>query len=147
MTAKPLLSPAGSPGNLQDIGDALKALANLQACHDASVEQVSRLEANLTEARAKIEELEAAVTDAESEANDARGEAEDAEERAREAEREADAMSESLDYTLAALVNVREALFSGGDTRKAREDLDIILNRMAPSWRCGGCNVGQVELY
>jgi septal ring factor EnvC (AmiA/AmiB activator) len=45
-------------GNIQDISDALQALANLQALHDAGMEQVSRLEADLTEARNKIEELE-----------------------------------------------------------------------------------------
>lgn len=50
--------PAQKAANIQDIRDALEALANLTIAHEASLDQVSRLEADRTEARNRIEELE-----------------------------------------------------------------------------------------
>lgn len=57
--AKQLTTTPAPTGNIQDIRDAIEALANMHAIHDAALDQISRLEADRTELRNKVEELEA----------------------------------------------------------------------------------------
>lgn len=146
----PMINLAGSPGNLQDVSDLQQMLAQTQAEIVMLKKQAQRFRAKGVELFQHIEKLKDEIEDEKSNAENIQSDLNDAEERADEAEAEARELREAMEHRaveLVELIRVRDALFNGGDVRAAREDLDILLNRMEPSWRCGGCNVGQAELY
>lgn len=144
---KPMHSPAGTPGNMQDVSDLQQMLAQSQA-------EI----ATLTKSNAHLKKTVATLTeqrdDSQSTIADLRKKVESLEEKieADETEELRERISELEDAMFMqgedaqSLIQIREGLFRG-DAARAREDLEIFLNRLVPTWRCGGCNVGQMEIY
>ncbi|WP_072389769.1 hypothetical protein [Hyphomicrobium sp. CS1GBMeth3] len=144
---KPLHDLAGDPGNPQDVSDLQQMLAQTQAelaaerksnkllkkTVETLTEQRDSSQSTIAELRQKLETLEDEYEP--DEVNQLR-------DRVNELEESVALQGDDI----LNLIQIREKLFRG-DAAIAREDLDILLNRVSPSWRCGGCNVGQLELY
>jgi TolA-binding protein len=129
-------APTEQSSNIQDISDALKALANLQELHEAGMEQVSGLEADLTEARSKIEDLEGELKDTRMEADGAKKSLDDAEDRIDDLEGQVEDLKASAlqDEELRDLATARR-LIKGGDVSGGVHELERVLDRSFDSWR------------
>jgi len=73
-TAKPILDPAGTPGNMQDVKDLQHMLANTLTLLETSEKRVATLTAEVAELQEKLDAKSTALTTVEGELEDAKGE-------------------------------------------------------------------------
>lgn len=130
-------STASKTQNIQDISDALEALAQMHVLHDAMQDQISRLEADRTELRNKVEELE-------NEARDRASEISGLQDKLDNAEIKIDDL-EDLPITDAehvpTLVKIRD-LICRGDSKEARWQIEQLLHNLDSAWSCSGSRAG-----
>lgn len=136
---------ASKTQNIQDISDALEALAQMHVMHDAMQDQISRLEADRTELRNKVEELEQEARDREDEIDALRSDIADLEDEINDAESKYDGDLEELQNHHAGdvptLVKIRD-LICRGDSKEARWQIEQLLHNLDSAWSCSGSRAG-----
>jgi len=130
--------------NIQDISEALEALAQMHVLHDAIHDQVSRLEADRAELRNKVEALEQEVRNGKGKIEDLRSEIANLEDKLNDADSENEDL-ECLQRRHAddvpTLVKVRE-LICQGDNKEACWQIERLLHGLDSAWSCGGSRAG-----
>jgi DNA repair exonuclease SbcCD ATPase subunit len=135
-TPTPMLDPAGSPGNMQDVSDLQQMLAQTQAELEAAREQIGRMKAEVagimqanTSLRDEIEDIQGELDDAQRESSRLENELEHAERLIGELE-EKDLDNEDIRDLATARRVIR-----GGDISNGVYELERVLDRSFDSWR------------